>query len=143
MPKSIDMKQPLTKVWEKCRSYFSVNELFDGTNSPTSAESARLAADLGLQPGDLSTLNSSRANFEGILNLRLQQLRILPETVSASALWQMQLQCIRCVHKDVCDREAKRGILATWPADCPNLKFFQTLVLHRNYSSAHDQALPN
>jgi hypothetical protein len=124
-------------MWGRCRSYFTGSGSLDDTSNLTPLEIARLAADLGFQPGDLSVLNSSSVNFDSILNLRLQQFDISAESISNSVLQQMQLQCIRCVRKGVCQREVKKGSDVVWPTDCPNLEILQKLILRRKRSSAY------
>ncbi len=93
----------------------------------TQHEFENLAADLGIEPGDLRVLCSPGENMKNVLDFRFKQLGISRNALDFAALAEMHFRCRFCAHKRLCKYDVRQGNDSPCPFDCPNLESFRKL----------------
>jgi hypothetical protein len=117
--------EKVSSLWQNyCRRNANVLEI----ENLAAHEFENLAADLGIEPGDLRVLCSPGENMKNVLDYRFKQFGISRNALDFAALAEMHFSCRFCAHKRLCKYDVKHGRLdSPCPFDCPNLERFRKL----------------
>ena len=86
-----------------------------------SAETARVAGDLGTSSGELRSLVGRGAKAVDLLPRRMRSLDLDPERIEPAVMRDLQRCCASCDSKTLCAHELEdRPKGARWPKYCPN-----------------------
>lgn len=118
--------QSLAEAWRRlARRQARMSELAAlGT-----AESARLAHDVGLTRPELVSLTKHNEHSADLMQLRLAEEGIATKDIDPAVLRDMQRCCSECDSKGVCAHELDiRPQPANWPSYCPNQQTIAALA---------------
>lgn len=97
-------------------------------------EGSRVAQDAGLGYADLVALTHYDEHSADLMERRLVQQGIDPETVEPAVLRDMQRCCSQCTSKELCAHELDSGVkAASWPDYCPNEQTIAALTAAKRH----------
>jgi uncharacterized protein YjiS (DUF1127 family) len=121
---SYSIFEKLSSLWQNYRQQTAGRLELENL---TRHEFENLAADLGIEPGDLRALCSPGEDVKNLLDFRFQQFGIRRDALDFAALAEMHFRCRHCAHRKLCKYDVKQGGDSPCPFDCPNLERFRKL----------------
>jgi hypothetical protein len=120
---------PLKSIAEWCRRLFAAPVMLD------TAETAQIAADVGLSVSDLVRVDQMGPHAADPMVHRLAAMGLNPEDVARvepAVFHDLQRVCSFCDEKRQCQHELRRDPDGTeWKTYCPNMPTFEALKAER------------